>query len=266
MQSQAARQAEWRIAADAHELAAMAAKLFTQLGREAIAARGHFTVAVAGGSTPERCYRLLAAATAKDATSHEALDWSKTDLFFGDERFVPRDDPRSNYRMVEESLLGAAAIDPRRVHPIPTELGSPEQCAATYSDTLAEFFGVSPPHSWSRFDLILLGLGDDGHTASLFPGAAALSVGDRIATTSPPGVLPPPVDRVTLTFPVLNAARHVIFLVAGANKAAAVEDIWRGCCTPNERPAIGVRPSHGALTWLVDEAAASQISIGHKLA
>ncbi len=118
---------------------------------------------------------------------------------------------------------------------------------------LAKFFGTND--AFPVFDLILLGLGDDGHTASLFPHAKALDVLDVSVTASPPGVLPPPVDRITLTYPALNAARHVMFLVAGANKAQPLAEVLSGSADPQDRPAAGVRPTNGQLTWLIDRAA-----------
>jgi 6-phosphogluconolactonase len=205
---------------------------------------------LAGGSTPRKTYALLA-----HGEGETNIDWSRTFLFFGDERHVPPDDPRSNFRMAQESLLAIAPIAGDQVLPIATDLPTAEQCAAAYSAALVKFFAL-PAGSMPIFDLILLGLGDDGHTASLFPGAAALEVDDRIATWSPPGVLPPPVDRITLTYPALNAARQAMFLVAGANKAEALRDVVEGNATAQQRPSAGVRPESGKLTWLVDRSAA----------
>jgi 6-phosphogluconolactonase len=133
-------------------------------------------------------------------------------------------------------------------------LASPQEAAEEYSGTLKKFFGAGV--AWPEFDLVLLGLGEDGHTASLFPGAAALRVTDRWVTFSPPGILPPPVDRVTLTFPVFNAARQVMFLVNGGNKAEAVADIFEGRAPVGRRPAAGIRPASGRTVWLLDRAAA----------
>jgi 6-phosphogluconolactonase len=241
------------IFADTGQLAAAAARLVSQCAAESIRQRGQFTLALAGGSTPQKTYMLLA-----DEPTSAPIDWSKTWLFFGDERYVPRDDPRSNYHMAYEALLTKAAIGANHVFPIPTELPSVDRCAMKYEQTLAEFFKMAPGEM-PVFDLILLGLGDDGHTASLFPGAAALEVVDRAVMFSPPGVLPPPVDRVTLTFPALNAARHVAFLVAGANKAEPLGDVWQGRSAVAQRPAAGIRPENGQLTWLVDRAAAARL-------
>jgi 6-phosphogluconolactonase len=238
------------ICRDADELATAAARVIRRCAASRIVERGRFTLALAGGSTPKQAYRLLA----HDAPG-AGLDWSKVYLFFGDERWVPPDDERSNYKMVRESLLAVAPIAADHLFAVPTRLASARECAASYADTLNQFFGTTagrPP----IFDLILLGLGDDGHTASLFPGAASLAVAGVPVTFSPPGSLPPPVDRITLTYPVLNAARHVLFLVAGASKAAAFRDVWEGRVGPDERPAAGVHPDSGTVTWLVDEAAA----------
>jgi 6-phosphogluconolactonase len=235
---------------DASELAVTAARMISQYAARSISERGRFTWALAGGSTPEKTYGLLA-----KNRGDVSVDWSKTYLFFGDERFVPADDPRSNYKMVSDALLATAPIAADHVFAIRTDLPTAKQCADEYCQTLSDCFATPIGHM-PVFDLILLGLGDDGHTASLFPGAAALSVMDRAVTDSPPGVLPPPVNRITLTYPVLNAARQVLFLVAGGNKAEAFRDVWEGRARSEQRPAAGVHPENGKLTWLVDDAAA----------
>ncbi len=232
---------------DPEQLALMAAMRILLLGSEAIKQRGRFRLALAGGSTPERTYALLA-----EPEQAKRLDWSKVDVFFGDERMVPADDPRSNYGMARRTLLDH--VPAANVYPIPTD-GDPPSCADGYARTLAEVFAVPPDGPPPRFDLILLGLGDDGHTASLFPGAAALQEARLWVTWSAPGTLPPPVDRVTLTFPTLNAARDVLFLVAGLNKATAVHDVFAGAPV-SRRPAGGVRTTDGIVTWFLDEQAA----------
>jgi 6-phosphogluconolactonase len=146
------------------------------------------------------------------------------------------------------------------VLPVRTELATAAECADDYSRAIAKFF-AQPPATMPIFDLVLLGLGDDGHTASLFPHAPALAVDNRIATSSPPGVLPPPVDRITLTYPVLNAARQVIFLVAGANKAEPLAEVLVEHAPREQRPAAGIHPETGQLEWFVDQAAASQLNL-----
>lgn len=245
---------ELKVYADGDELAERAAARIARAAAESIRHRGRFTLALAGGSTPRKTYALLAA-----GEGEANVDWSRTYLFFGDERHVPHDDPRSNYRMAQESLLTVAPIAADQVLPVATDLGTADQCAAGYAAALVKFFGL-PAGTMPIFDLILLGLGDDGHTASLFPDARALDVSDRIATWSPPGVLPPPVDRITLTYPALNAARQVMFLVAGANKAEALRDIVQDEPPRALRPAAGVRPESGTLSWLVDKAAAGLLT------
>lgn len=243
------------ICADADELAARAADLFVQAAHNAVAARGRFTVALAGGSTPEAMYRLLA-----QAPRREQAPWADTFVFFGDERFVPPgDEQRSNVGMARRALLDHVPL-PATGHVFAvdtTNAPRAEAAAHAYANTLAAFFGRPDPSGPPPvFDLVLLGLGDDGHTASLFPGMPALHVNDRWVVASPPGVLPPPVDRITLTFPVLNAARQVVFLVAGDKKAPALAAVLQNGADPSAHPAAGVRPANGTLTWLVDEAAA----------
>jgi 6-phosphogluconolactonase len=247
---------ELKVYRDADQLAAKAAVRIAAAAAESIRHRGRFTLVLAGGSTPRKTYGLLA-----QGDGETSIDWSRVFLFFGDERHVARDDPRSNYRMVYESLLSIAPIATEQILPVPVERANAEQCADDYAAALVKFFAL-PSGSVPIFDLILLGLGDDGHTASLFPGAGALRVIDRIATWSPPGVLPPPVDRITLTYPALNAARQVMFLVSGANKAEALRDILEGNATLEARPAAGIRPESGRLVWLVDQSAAGLLSTG----
>jgi 6-phosphogluconolactonase len=239
---------------DADELARNAAARIARAAAESIRQRGRFTLVLAGGSTPRQSYQLLAAGQGENK-----IDWTRTFLFFGDERHVPHDDARSNYRMVRESLLAVAPIAAEQVLPIGTELPTAEACAAAYSAALVKFFDL-PAGAMPAFDLVLLGLGDDGHTASLFPGAAALDAARRIAVGTLPGTLPPPVDRITLTFPAINAAREVMFLVAGEAKAQALCDVLEGRSLKEKRPAAGIRPEAGRLAWLIDQAAAGLLS------
>ena len=237
---------------DSDELAAHAADQIVQIAQEAIRVRGRAMVALAGGSTPKKSYRLLA-----QPPRRGRMDWAHTYLFFGDERFVPPDDPSSNFAMVQEALLKPASVPAGRVFQVPTRLGSAAAAAQAYAATLRRAFASDDP---PRFDLILLGLGDDGHTASLFPGAASLRVTDRWVVASPPGTLPPPVERITLTLPVLNAAREILFLVVGPNKAQALQEVLEGRPGRAERPAAAVHPVDGMVTWLVDEAAAGRLT------
>jgi len=249
-----AGQTEVVVCPDAAALAAQAADRIVAAASEAISHSGRFTLVLSGGSTPERTYALLAQSPRRDR-----LDWSRTWLFFGDERCVLPDDLRSNYRLANEALLKPAHVDPDHVFPIPTSPGTPADCAGKYARALRSFFGLDAASDLPQFDLILLGLGDDGHTASLFPGKPSLD--ERIAwiTWSPPGSLPPPVDRITFTFPLINSAREVMFLVSGAAKAGVMHEILEGPTDVHKHPAGGVRPA-GKLTWLIDVPAARLIS------
>jgi len=244
------------ICPDAESLAAQAAELIVAAAREASGQRGRFTFVLSGGSTPEKTYQHLAS-----PQTVSKIDWSKTFIFVGDERFVPYDNAASNFGMFQRSLLSNVPVPKENVFPMPTDCDSADQAALHYAATLAAFFGQhagkAPPPS---FDMLLLGLGDDGHAASLFPGMPSLDVKDAWVTSSPPGVLPPPVDRVTFTFPLLNRARQVLFLVAGEKKAAAVREIFERNPQVSKAPAAGVRPDSGVLTWLVDESAAKLLS------
>jgi 6-phosphogluconolactonase len=252
--SVAAGGAEIVVCPDAAALAAAAADRIVTASREAISRSSRFTLVLSGGSTPERTYARLA-----QSPRREAIDWSLTWLFFGDERFVPNDDQRSNYRMAEQALLKPLAIEPSHIFAIPTGLAAPDRCAARYESMLRSYFKLGPASDFPQFDLILLGLGDDGHTASLFPGKPSLDEKRAWITSSPPGTLPPPVDRITFTFSLINASREAMFLVSGEGKAAVLHEILDGQPDLHVRPAAGVRP-RGKLTWLVDEAAAKLLN------
>jgi 6-phosphogluconolactonase len=206
-----------------------------------------FTLALAGGETPRALYRIL-------ATEHRtAVSWGQVHLFWGDERYVPPDDPRSNYRLVRDTLLGAVPIPPDNVHPMPTDFPDPRDAAQAYERDLRTHF----PPPWPRLDLILLGLGSDGHTASLFPGSAALHEQERWVVDVRAPVGPP--SRLTLTLPVLNHAASIFFLAAGAEKADALRRALIGSHDPLACPAAAVRPVAGGPVWWVDEMAAALI-------
>ncbi len=244
-----------RILKDSDELAVDAADLLIRATQDAIRARGRAMLALAGGSAPQKTYAVLA-----QPARRSRIDWAHTYLFFGDERFVPPSDPSSNFAMVQRTLLAPVSVPPGHVFPVPTQRATAAAAAAEYAATLSEAFGVDDRLDPPRFDLIVLGLGEDGHTASLFPGAASLWVTDRWVVAGPPGIIPPPVERITLTFPVLNAAREIVFLVSGLNKADALRDVLEGQPGREEHPAAWVRPVDGTLTWLVDEAAGSRLA------
>lgn len=219
---------------------------------EAIDERGRFMIALAGGSTPEKTYSLLA-----DQSTSFPIDWKRCRLFFGDERDVPSDDPRSNFGMAKRCLIDKVPVAAEDVYPMVTKSGDPASAAAGYAAVLANAFGSSEP---PRFDVIMLGVGDDGHCASLFPESSSLDITDRWVVSNPPGVLPPPVERVSLTFPAINAARQVLFLVAGERKAEAVQDIFECDAPVSRRPSAGVRPVDGIAVWLLDKGAACRLA------
>jgi 6-phosphogluconolactonase len=266
------------ISEDPIALALRAAEVIAEIAHDAVAAQGRFTLALCGGSTPEKTYSLLGR-----PERPTAIEWGKTYVFFGDERFVPHGDSRSNYRMAQQALLRHVPIASSQVFPVPTEWSSAANAANGYARKLSSVFAAwqrdsEPASSHSepgsprprensreipRFDLILLGLGEDGHTASLFPGAAALDVRDALVTWSLPGLLPPPVDRITFTFPLLNAARNVMFLVNGESKAAILHEILEGSAAAETYPARGIRPTDGRLMWLIDRAAATKLTPSH---
>jgi 6-phosphogluconolactonase len=241
------------IMSDASVLAVEAARRFVAVATESVARKGRFSAALAGGSTPAGLYRLLA-----ESPFREQVDWRTMLLYLGDERCVPPDDPRSNTRMIREALLEGIAASPATVRVPPTELTPPE-AAVAYARQLRRDFrlqGAARP----RFDLILLGLGDDGHTASLFPGMPALDERRRlVVATDVPAYVRPQVPRISLTLPVLNAAERVMFLVSGASKAAAVAAVLGGPPPDVALPARRVQPRSGQTTWLLDRAAAAEL-------
>lgn len=232
----------FRIYRDVLELSEAAAHVFVEEARRSIDETGRFTVALAGGSTPQRAYEMLAT----EYGEPKDLDWARVHAFFGDERTVPPDHEDSNYRMACEALLSRVPVG--SVHRMRGEL-DPSEAATLYEEELEAFFDGSP-----AFDLVLLGIGEDGHTASLFPRTPALDVRDRWVSENPVEKLG--TIRLTLTVPAINAARRVAFLVAGEGKAEALKDILEGDVDPYDYPAKLVRPSDGP-DWFVDRTAAS---------
>jgi len=210
-----------------------------------------YRVALAGGSTPALLYRLLT-----DLPTREEINWNYVQLFFGDERCVPPESPDSNFHMVTDSLLSRLGSRKPQIFRMEGEL-DPEEGALRYEETLRREFGIDAGEV-PRFDLILLGMGSDGHTASLFPHQESLNVTDRLVVAAEPG-LKPFVPRLTLTYPVLNNAAEVLFLVAGEDKAETVKLVFDGDYLPVALPSQAVKPIHGTLTWLLDKAAASAI-------
>jgi 6-phosphogluconolactonase len=249
-----ATQADLHIFEDRQALARGAAGQVVALAQKAIAARNIFCLALSGGSTPRPLHKILCR-----PDQVEQIDWSKVQIFWGDERCVPPDDPDSNYRMAVETLLKHVPIPADHIHRIRGEL-SPQQAADDYQEQIAAQFGLTPSETgqpFPRFDLILLGLGPDGHTASLFPGSEALEEKHRWVSPVPHDQGPEPlVPRVTLTLPIIQAARQIIFLVSGEDKANRLAEVLAPIMG-KPLPAQLAKPSHGRLLWMVDRAAAS---------
>ena len=237
-----------RVYDDARQLSEAAARMFVEEARRRIDESGRFAVALAGGSTPKITYEILA----REYGGPEDLDWSKVHAFFGDERSVPPDHEDSNYRVAREALLSHVPVG--SVHRMRCEM-EPREAAALYEKELEEFFGGPPV-----LDLVLLGIGEDGHTASLFPDTPALDARDRWAVENPVEKLN--TTRLTLTVPAVDAARKVAFLVAGEGKAEALEEILEGDANPHKYPAKLVRPE-AEVAWMVDRAAARLLT-GHQ--
>jgi 6-phosphogluconolactonase len=243
------------VLADPAAVARQAAVWFLRLADEAVRGRGRFTVALSGGSTPRALYELLARPDAGALGPPAA--WDRIHLFWGDERYVPPDHADSNYRMTREALLGRVPIPAENVHPIPTHHADPAEAAAAYEATLRSAFGVA--QGWPRFDLVLLGLGPDAHTASLFPGTAALREVDRLVTAN--WVPKFKSYRITLTYPTLNNAACIQFLVSGAEKTEALRQVWHGPRDLEQFPAQGILPDNGRLVWLLDRAAVDGVPL-----
>lgn len=243
--------------ADLASLAAEAAERFAAASARAIADRGRFDAVLTGGSTAPAVYERLAA-----EPFSSRVDWSRVHVWWTDERCVPPDDPRSNYRAVSEALLDRVPIPCQQIRRMRGEDPNPEREAVRYEAALRRDQGLArgeDPH----FDLALLGLGGDTHVASLFPGAPTLALDDRLvaAVRKGEGAIPDPsVDRLTLTYRALNAARAALFLVAGEGKAQAVRAVLEGPRDSSLHPAQGIRPAGGEAVWLVDRAAASLLA------
>lgn len=238
------------ICADAEELSRKAAERFIRLAQEAIARTGRFIVALSGGSTPRALYSLLAS-----PGYNERIQWSKIHLYWGDERCVPPHHPESNFLMVQETLLANITIPRENFHRIAAEF-DPNLAAADYEEQIRKLFQLTPG-ALPRFDLILLGLGEDGHTASLFPGNAALDDKQHLVVATYVDKLN--THRVSLTLPVINRAAEVLFLVAGPDKAPVVKQIISEPPQAAALPAARVCPGSGRLVWLITKDAAGEL-------
>lgn len=234
---------------DKGQLTTRAAELFAETARQAVAATDKFRVALAGGSTPRALYELLAG-----ETYAPQIPWEWTHVFWGDERCVAPTEDESNYRMASEAMLRRVPVPQEQIHRMRGE-DEPAEAARDYARVLEESFGENPP----RFDLILLGMGEDGHTASLFPGSSALA--DRTHLVAAPFVEKLKAHRLTLTLRTINAAALVMFLVVGKAKAEALRAVLEGESEDKRYPAQLVEPERGELVWLVDEAAALALTL-----
>lgn len=242
-----------RIVESTDALSRAAAERFVACAKQAIDARGRFSVALSGGSTPRDFYALLAN---PDAPYRGQLAWDKIHFFWGDERQVPPDHAESNYRMANEAMLSKVPVPPANVHRIQAEMPDPAAAAQAYEDELRRFF-QPPAGEWPVLDLALMGLGPDGHTASLFPQTAALHEKQRWVVDN--WVQKLHKHRFTMTVPVLCHARNVLFLVAGGEKATALRDVFHGPYHPDQWPAQVFRHCSGHAEWLVDQLAARQL-------
>jgi len=241
-----------RILSTPQELFDAAAEEVVRAAEEAVAQRGRFTIALSGGSTPKSLFNLLA------TNARPSLAWDKMFFFWSDERHVPPTDPDSNYRMADEAMLSKIPVAAANIFRVPAENPDAAAAAQAYDLTLQKFFGTKPGE-FPRFDLILLGLGPDGHTASLFPETVALEEKSRLVVAN--WVEKFKTNRITFTLPLLNAARNVAFLVSGTDKASALHAVIDDESAPASRyPAKLVHPSDGKLFWFLDKAAASELS------
>ncbi len=235
---------------DAAGLYVRGAEEVAHIAGEAVCTHGEFTLCLSGGSTPAATYELLATRFLL------SVDWKEVRFFWGDERCVPPDDPESNYGMANRTMLTRLTLRPDQIYRIRGE-EPPMQAARAYEDDLREHFGLAEGE-FPRFSLVLMGLGNNSHTASLFPGSTAIYETERIAVAVE--VDAPQRHRVSLTVPVFNNAAHVVFLVAGESKAQAVKNILQGPRDPERFPAQMIAPTEGELVWLLDKAAARLLS------
>lgn len=233
------------------ELFEAGAELVAHLTKESVEERGRFVVALSGGSTPRNLYNLLA------TNARNSLPWDRMYFFWGDERHVSPTDKDSNYRMAKEAMLEKVPVPPANIFRVPAENSNANLAAEEYEKTMRKFFGLADGQV-PVFDLILLGLGPDGHTASLFPGTAALQEKDKLVVAN--WVEKFNTHRITFTLPVINAARCVAFVVSGMDKASALQAVLQSDAPGEKYPAKLVHPANGKLIWLVDRAAASALS------
>jgi 6-phosphogluconolactonase len=246
---------EIRILADGAAIAKRAAREFVQAAASAVREKNAFNVALAGGSTPKALYSLLV----NDPALRSQIPWDKIHLFFGDERHVAPDHPDSNFRMATEAMISKSPLKPEQVTRIKGEYPGTQQAALEYEQALREYFRLKDGQ-YPRFDLLFAGMGNEGHTLSLFPGTKALHADGRIAVRNWIGKLC--TERITLTAPAACNAAEIIFMVTGADKACALKSVLEGPYEPDQLPAQLLQPQNGKLLWLVDAAAGSMLASG----
>lgn len=235
------------------EIASFAAKEVARIAAEAVSARGVFTIALAGGSTPKMLYALMA----EHPALRNSLPWDKMNVFFGDERHVGPGHADSNYQMASDSMLSKVPLREGQIHRVKGEYPDAAKAAAEYEDVLRQQFALKSGQ-FPRFDVLLLGMGNEGHTLSLFPGTRALHESQRIVVSNWVGKLY--TDRITLTAPAANSAANIFFMVTGSDKAPALKAVLEGPQEPEQLPSQMIQPVNGKLYWLIDAAAGSMLS------
>ncbi|MGB9465145.1 MAG: 6-phosphogluconolactonase [Candidatus Acidiferrum sp.] len=245
--------AEVRILPDGAAIAKRCAQKFVEIAAAAVKEKGSFSVALSGGSTPKTLYGLLV----NDLALRSQVPWDKMVLFFGDERHVGPEDPQSNFRMATEVMISKSPLKPEQVIRIKGEYAEAEQAASEYEQAIRAHFKLTDGQ-FPRFDLVLLGMGSEGHVASLFPGTKALHQNRRIAVHNWVGKVL--MDRITLTAPAINNAANIISMVTGAEKAPALTAVLERVYEPDQLPAQLIQPVNGTLLWLVDTAAGSMLT------
>jgi 6-phosphogluconolactonase len=244
---------EVRILKDGAAIARRAAEKLIQIANSAVKEKGSFTVALAGGSTPKVLYSLLV----DDPALRSQLPWDRMQVLFGDERHAGPTDPDSNYRMANESMISKSPLKPEQVTRIMGEYADTEKAALEYEKALLSYFKLKAGE-YPRFDLVLVGMGDEGHTLSLFPGTKGLHPGERLVVRNWIGKLY--TERITITAPVASNAANVIFMVTKPDKALALKAVLEGPYEPEQLPAQLIQPTNGKLLWLVDAAAGEKLS------
>jgi 6-phosphogluconolactonase len=244
---------EVRILDDGATIAKYVAQRVVEIATKAVTEKGSFDIVLSGGSTPKTLYTLLV----DDLALHSQFPWNKTHFFFGDERHVKPDDAESNYRMANEAMLSKAPLKPEQIFRIKGEYTEAAQAALEYEQVLMSHFKLSAGQ-FPRFDVVLLGMGPEGHTASLFPGTKALNETHRLVVHNWVGKVL--MDRITLTAPAINSAANVIFMITGADKAPALAAVLEHVYEPDQLPAQLIQPANGDLLWLADTAAGSLLT------